>query len=50
MQDKTDDEYLTPLCFDTKRKANNPNLEGEITKVPQEYVDENGEQIGGNNW
>ena len=50
LQDKTDDEYLTPACFDTKRKANNPNLEGEITKVPQEYVDENGEQIGGNNW
>ena len=50
LQEKTDDEYLRPMCFDTRRKANNPNLDGEITKIPQEYVDENGEQIGGNNW
>merc|ERR1719430_2145577 len=50
LQEKTDDEYLRPICFDTARKANNPNLDGEITKIPYEYVDENGNQIGGNSW
>ena len=50
LQENTDDETLRPMCFDTARKANNPNLDGEITKIPYEYVDENGEQIGSNGW
>ena len=50
MADKPDDEFLRPICFDTKRKANNPNLDGEFLKIPKKYVDENGTQIGGNSW
>lgn len=50
MEDKLDNEWLRPICYDTKRKANNPNLDGELLKIPKKYVDENGDQIGGNNW
>ena len=49
-EDKPEDEWLRPICFDTKRKANNPNLDGELLKIPKKYVDENGDQIGGNDW
>ena len=51
LQEKSDDEYLRARCYDTRRKANNPNLDGELLKVPMDYVDENGEYIlGGGGW
>lgn len=50
LQEKSDDDFLRVRCYDTRRKANNPNLDGELLKVPQNHVDENGEMITGGWW
>merc|ERR1712106_1039010 len=46
-KEKADDEYLRPMCFDTKRRIGNPNLDGEILRIPKHNVDENGDTISG---
>jgi len=46
-KEKADDEYLRPMCFDTKRRIGNPNLDGEILRIPKDNVDENGDLISG---
>jgi len=46
-QEKPDDKYLRPMCFDTKRRLGNPNLDGEILRIPKDNVDENGDMISG---
>jgi hypothetical protein len=47
LQEKSDDKYLRPMCFDTKRRRGNPNLDGEILKIPYDNTDENGDFISG---